>query len=159
MGRRRPDGTQPTAPRGLGGAAACFFSGHLCLQCNFRGSPESHLPAATLPACGLQRGQERGSQEQWGWSGSSSCLCVQAAGDLEQVLCKLLLSSGPLLLMTKIIVLAGAGKCSGSTGTLALAVPEYEAGRHHQAWVPKVDGAGPAVQTLAARRAGGQCGY
>ena len=86
-------------------------------------------------------------------------LHTRATGDLEQVLCKLLLSSGPLLLMTKIIVLAGAGKCSGSTGTLALAVPEYEAGRHPQVWVPEVDGAGPVVQTLAARRAGEQCGW
>lgn len=111
-------------------------------------SPTPHLWAAEWAGEGAHRGSGNGA-------GSSSCIHEpQRTWGTED----LLLSLGPLLLVTKVTVLAGSDRCSGSTGTLALPAPECEAGRRPQVWVPTVDGAGQAVQTWAARRAGGQCG-
>lgn len=75
------------------------------------GSPTPHPWAAEGAGEGAHRSSGNGA-------GSSSC--TRATEDL--------LSLGPLLLATKITVLAGTDRCSGSTGTLALAAPEVRLG-------------------------------
>lgn len=113
-------------------------------------------PSSPIPRLWAAEGAGGGAHRSSGnGAGSSSCTHEpQRTWGIED----LLLSWGPLLLVTKITVLAGTDRCSWSMVMLALAAPKCEAGRHPQVWVPDVDGAGPAVQTWAARRTGGQCG-